>query len=257
MKLTSRTKKRLVSTIAVLFFLAAWEILGRSVNPIFLSYPTRVAQAFYEIGIESPDLWNALIISLSEFVVGFGIVIPAGVLLGLLMGNFRIFDYILAPFVSSIYATPRIVFIPLIVLWFGLEFKAKVIFIVLLAIFPLLINTYEGVKNTESSFIELGKSFKASKWQIMTKITLPASLPYIIAGIKLSAGLAIIGVILSEMFTAMTGLGALLVAYANRFQTAKVFAVIIVIATLSLIVEMMINVFERKLLHWKASTTEL
>ena len=256
MKMTLRNRKNLISTISVLLFLVVWEVLGRGVNPVFLSYPTLIAQAFYEIGIRSPDLLNALITSTLEFVVGFGIIVPAGVLLGLLMGNFRIFDYVLAPFISSIYATPRIVFIPLIVLWFGLEFKAKVIFIVLLAIFPVLINTHEGVKNTEASFIELARSFKASKWQIMTKITLPAALPYIIAGIKLSAGLAIIGVILSEMFTAMTGLGALLVAYANRFQTAKVFAVIVVIASLAVVINEIINVTERKLLHWKSSTTE-
>lgn len=248
-----RQNRKLISIASVLIFLVIWEICGRRINPAFLSPPTEIAKAFYEIGIKSPDLGIALVKTLSELAVGFIIAVPMGIVIGLLMGYFKFFDYALDPFVSAIYATPRIVFIPLIILWFGLGFKAKVVFVILMAIFPVLINTCTGVKNIESSYVELARSFKAKHRHIMCKIILPGSLPYIVSGIRLSAGMAIIGVILSEMFTAMTGLGYLLVNYANKFKTAKLFVVIITIALLSLGFNEVIKQIEKKTMRWKSA----
>ena len=248
--------KTIIGFTSVLIFMALWEVCGQSINPVFLSPPTEIAKAFYEIGIKSSILSSALFETLSEFSVGFVIAVPVGVLLGLFMGYFRFLDYILDPFVSAIYATPRIVFIPLIVLWFGLGFEAKVFFIILMAIFPVLMNTYAGVKNIESSYVELARSFKARDYHIMSKVVLPGSLPYIIAGIRLSAGMAIIGVILAEMFTAMTGLGFLLIKYGNKFKTAKLFAVIITIALLALVINEIIKQLEKRTLRWKTTQLE-
>lgn len=239
--------KKFLSTLSVILFFVLWESIGRQINPVFISFPTKIATALYEITLISYELPRALWISLLEFMVGFGISLPLGIGIGLLMGHSRIVNYLLDPFVNAIYATPRIVFIPVIILWFGLGFQAKVFFIILLAVFPVLINTYAGVRNTDSSYVELARSFKATKFQTMKKITLPASIPYVIAGVRLSAGMAIIGVILAEMFTAMTGLGALLINYGNRFQTDKLFAVIIVIGVLAVALNTLIGRIEKQL----------
>lgn len=169
------------------------------------------------------------------------------------MGRIRLLEDILNPFINAIYSIPRIVFIPLLILWFGLGISSKVALIVLLAVFPILINTYSGVRNVDRSLIDLARSFNANQKQILSKIIFPASLPFIFTGIRLGIGMAVIGMILSEMFTSLTGLGALLIIYANRFQTAKVFAIIIVLSLIGIGLTAILGLLEKRIIHWKTA----
>lgn len=240
-----------IRIISIIVFLIIWELFGRKINPVFISHPTAIAKAFYKISIASPILLTNLKISLLALLYGFGISVVIGIPFGLLMGRIRVFEHVVDPFVNAIYATPRIVFIPLIILWFGIALKAKIVLIILLAIFPIIINTYSGVKNVERSLIDAARVFGGSQKQVLFKIILPASIPFIMAGIRLSIGMAIIGVILGEMFTALTGLGGLLVTYANRFATDKVFSVIIVIAILGIGLTELVKWLGRRIAPWK------
>jgi NitT/TauT family transport system permease protein len=182
--------------------------------------------------------------------------IVGGILIGIVIAHSWLLEYILDPFINALYAIPRIALVPLIILWAGLEEAGKVTILVSIAIFPVIINTYSGIKDVRGSLLEIGRAYCASPSQMFWKITLPASIPYIMAGVRLAVGLAIIGMIVAEFFTAITGLGGLIVFYANAFATAKLFVPIIVIGLLGVVLTEIVMYVERKLSRWRTSERE-
>jgi ABC-type nitrate/sulfonate/bicarbonate transport system permease component len=148
-------------------------------------------------------------------------------------------------------ALPRIALVPLIILWAGLEFVGKVTILVSVAIFPITVNTYSGIRDVRGSMLEIGRAYGATEWQIFWKIVLPAAVPFIMAGIRLAVGLAIIGIIVAEFFTAISGLGGMIVEYANVFATAKLFVPIIVIAIVGVVLTELVMWLERRMSRWR------
>lgn len=238
---------RIASIVATL---AVWEWYGRGVNPIFLSYPTAILGAVPDM-ILSGELVTALSDSAVELVVGLMMAIFFGVTVGLLMGRFRTLDYILDSQINALYSTPNVALIPLLILWFGLGFKAKIAIIFLSAFFPIIINTYAGVRNIGRSLVDVALVEGASEAQIFSKVVLPASLPFIMTGIRLSMGRAIVGMVVAEMFTATNGLGGAVVVYANAFATNKLFVIIIVLALLGISLTEIVKFLEPVLAPWK------
>jgi NitT/TauT family transport system permease protein len=245
----------LIRVVSVALFFVAWEILGRDVNPLFLSYPTAIFKAAKAI-VATGELQKAIWASFVPFSIGLAISIVFGTLIGVLMAHFWWLEYPLDPFLNALYAVPRIALVPLVILWFGLETTGKVAILVSIAIFPMIINTYSGIKDVRGALLEIGRAYCASPVQIFWKITMPASLPYIMAGMRLTVGLAIIGMIVAEFFTAITGLGGLIVFYANAFATAKLFVPIIVIGVFGVALTELLAILERRLLVWRASERE-
>jgi ABC-type nitrate/sulfonate/bicarbonate transport system permease component len=174
-----------------------------------------------------------------------------GILLGIVMAQWRMLEYVLDPFINALYAIPRIALVPLIILWAGLEFAGKVTILVSVAIFPITVNTYAGVRDVRGSMLEIGRAYGATEWQIFWKIVLPAAVPFIMAGVRLAVGLAIIGIIVAEFFTAISGLGGMIVEYANVFATAKLFVPIIVIALIGVILTELVMWLERRMSRWR------
>jgi NitT/TauT family transport system permease protein len=146
---------------------------------------------------------------------------------------------------------------PLLMMWLGLGFSVKVAVIFLFAFFPVLINTASGAKNVSASMIEVGQAYLASRRQIMFKVVLPAALPFIMAGVRIAVGRAVVGMIIAELFTAITGLGAMLALYGNIFETAKMFVVIIVLAVLGVSLIHVAQMLERKMARWKETERAL
>ena len=136
----------------------------------------------------SGELPQALLASLIPFTIGLVISIIGGVALGIVLGQFWLLEYILDPFLNALYVIPRVALIPLIILWAGLEVTGKVVIVTLIAIFPVIVNTYSGIKDVRGSLMEIGKAYGATETQIFTKIILPAAVPYIMAGIRLAVG---------------------------------------------------------------------
>jgi NitT/TauT family transport system permease protein len=132
----------------------------------------------------------------------------------------------------------------------------KITIVVSIAIFPVIINTYAGIKDVRGNLLEIGRAYGATESQMFTKIILPASIPYIMAGIRLAVGLAIIGMIVAEFFTAITGLGGLIVNYANTFSTAKLFVPIIMIGLLGIGLTELVLFIERRLSSWRTLERE-
>lgn len=240
----------LIRAASVAIFLVIWEIYGRRTDPILFTYPTAVALAFWKL-LSSGELIKQLAVSLSALAAGFGVSLILGIILGLAMGRSRLAEACMEPHINALYATPQVALTPLLMMWLGLGFGVKVAVIFLFAFFPILINTASGAKYVSASMVEVGRAYLAPPRQILFKIVFPAALPFIMAGVRLAIGRALVGMVVAELFTAITGLGAMLSLYGNIFETAKMFVVIIVLALLGIGSIHATQWLERKLAGWK------
>jgi len=247
---TVLTSPNAVRTLSIAVFFAIWEYYGRRMDPIFMAPPSAIFAAALEL-IQSGALAKALVQTLWPFAVGMALTVVLGILLGIVMAQWSVLEYVLDPFINALYAIPRIALIPLIILWAGLEFVGKVSILVSVAIFPITVNTFSGIRDVRGAMLEIGRAYGATEWQIFWKIVLPAAVPFIMAGIRLAVGLAIIGIIVAEFFTAISGLGGMIVEYANVFATAKLFVPIIVIALVGVVLAEFVMWLERRMSRWR------
>ena len=235
---------------SVVFVVLVWEVFGRHVNPLFLSYPSAIARAFVNL-LTTGELVRQAIGSLEVFAIGLSAALTAGTLIGLLMGRYRLAEYLLDPYVYALDATPRVALIPLLLLWFGLGMASKIAVVFLSGLFPVLMNTFSGVRTVSAQLVEIGRAYGAGERKIFTKIIVPASLPFIMGGIRLAVGRALIGIITAEMFTAVTGMGALLVRYSAALATDKFFVPVIFLALLGVGLTSAVEMLQRRLAPWK------
>lgn len=230
--------------------LIAWEWYGRSLNPIFLSYPTAVAQAFWDL-LRSGELLTATLQSLRALGVGFGLAMVVGIALGVVMGRFRVVHLTLDPFVTALYNTPTVALIPLIQLWFGLGFTAKVVIVFLSAVFPVIINSYAGVATTSRQTVDVVRAYGATGRQITTKVVLPSAVPFVMAGMRLAVGRGVIGIVVAEFFTAISGLGGLIIIFSNSFATDRLFVPVITLVAVGMVLTSLAKWLERRMAPWK------
>jgi NitT/TauT family transport system permease protein len=249
----SQVRRNLAMRFAsVLFIVMAWEIIGYLAPPIFLAPFHRTLIAFYEMSLNG-TLWKATLSTLSVLSLGLLISAVLGTILGLMMGRYQIVRWILEPYVNGLYSTPTIAFLPLVTLWLGLYLAPKVVIVVLIAIFPILKNTFAGVGTVSQEFLEPAESMGASEVQIFRSVIVPATLPFIMAGLRLAVGRGIVGVVVGEFFTAQTGLGGMVVAYSSRFQTAEMFVPIIVLVAIGVCLTEAVKYLQVRLAPWKVS----
>lgn len=241
--------------VALACFIIIWWLIALAVGDNFLPTPWQTAVAAREI-IKDGTLLHATGESLVVYLTGFGLAIAFAVPFGLFMGGFRVFGATMEIYVNGLTATPRVSFIPLIIVWLGLGVEAKVTIVWLGAVMPILINTYAGVLNADGELIEMARSCGAKNMQIFRKIMLPAALPYIVAGMRLGAAIGLINTVVAELYTALTGLGNLLTTYGNTFQMAKYFVVVLMLATIGVIVTQSLKVCERRMERWRYSGME-
>src|SRR6476660_2603281 len=238
-----------VGSLVVL--LGAWEIFGRDINPVFGSYPSAIAEAAWQLA-RTGKLWTALLDSLRPFFLGYGLAIAIGVPVGLITGRFRTVEAAIGIYITAGYAMPLVALVPLLVLWLGLGFAVKVAVVFLMSVFPICINTWLGVTAVPKTLIEVGKSFVAPDTVILRRIILPATLPYIMAGIRLAVGRAVVGMVIAEFFTTISGLGAVIINSANNFDTATMFVPIIILMVMAIGLNWLIGFVERKVAPWQA-----
>jgi len=209
--------------------LIGWEIIGRVLGRIFLPPPSSIVSAAVDL-FSTGVITDATAFSLLVFFSGYGLAILVAIPLALFMGRFKRIGDTLDVYLDIFNAMPRLALIPLIIVWFGLGFQAKMVIVFLVAVFPIIISTYTGVSNVDKELIEAGRAFGSKESQIFSKIMLPASVPYIIAGLRLGGARGILGIIMAEFFTAASGLGGLIITYGNTFQVEKFFVAIVVLA---------------------------
>jgi len=246
-----RLPRWLITVTSVVSLLLVWEWFGRDINPVFGSYPSAIAIAFWDLAL-SGKLGAAMFESLRPFAAGYLLAILFGVPLGLIIGRYRTAEAALGIYVTAGYAMPLVALVPLLVLWLGLGFAVKAAVVFLMSVFPICINTWLGVTAVPKSLIEVGKSFVAPNSVILFRIILPATLPYIMAGIRLAVGRAVVAMVIAEFFTTISGLGAIIINSANNFDTATMFVPIVVLMVMAIGLNSLIGLIERKVAPWQA-----
>jgi ABC-type nitrate/sulfonate/bicarbonate transport system permease component len=240
---------------SILLLLLVWELLPRLITmqagtKLFFTVPSQIAATLWEM-LATGAIWAPLRVSASAFAIGLAIAILVGLPLGVLLGRSAALNAMFDPFVTAFNATPRLVFLPLVLLWFGLGLWSKVVIVFIGAVFPILINTYEGVRNADSVLINVVRSFGATEWGIARLVVVPNSLPYIVVGLRLAIGRAVLGVVVAEFFGSEDGLGVVMVRAASRFEADVVFAGLIVFAALSLVMTGLVKLLEDRLSRWR------
>jgi NitT/TauT family transport system permease protein len=231
--------------------LLGWELLARYfVPPQFLPPPSAIARAFITT-TQSGELPKQLSQTLSVLLLGYGLAIVTGLAIGIAMGMFPFLRRALDPYVSAFYAMPTVAFVPLVMIWIGLGFEAKVFLTWFVSMFAVIINAEIGVANVPPQFIETARAFGCNRWQIFRRVILHASVPFFIAGIRVGLGRALVGVIVAEMFTALSGLGYMVVLYGNTFRTAELFVPLVTLAVLSIVITKLIYRLERQVAPWR------
>jgi ABC-type nitrate/sulfonate/bicarbonate transport system permease component len=233
----------------VALILIVWQIVGPYISPIFFTYPSQIAVAFYHLTI-SGDLPYYLAQSLEVMCYGLIAAILAGIPLAVLMARVRWVDWALDFPVNALYATPLVALVPLLVLWFGIYLKAKIIVVFLFAVFPILINTYQGVRECDKNMLEVARSFRSSEWRVWQDVLLPYAVPYIAAGIRLAIGRGLVGMVIAEFYTTISGLGFMITRYANNFEMDKTFVPVIVLMVLGVALTAALKWVERRIAPW-------
>jgi NitT/TauT family transport system permease protein len=236
----------------VVAILIVWEITAPFINPIFFTSPSNIAVAFYETTV-SGELPYFLGQSLEVMVYGLVSAVVVGIPLGVAMARIRRLDWALDLPINALYATPLVAVVPLLVLWFGIYLKAKIIVVFLFAVFPILINTYQGVRECDKGMIEVAQSFRSSEWRMWRDVLLPFAVPYIIAGLRLAIGRGLIGMIIAEFYTTISGLGFMITKYANVFAMDKTFVPVIVLMVLGVSLTTLLKWVGRRIAPWSAA----
>jgi len=246
-------EKLILGTLSVSLFLLVWELVGnvfQLINPMFMSAPSLIWKAAVQL-FGSGEIWNDLSVSGIEFGWGYFLSVLVGVPFGIAIGWYKKFAYICDPFVNAMNATPRVALLPLIIIWLGIGILSKIGIIFLGAVFPLIINTRDGVKTTPVSLLNAARSFGASEWQLFRSVVVPSTVPFILTGLRLAIGRALIGVMVGELYAATAGIGFMITVAGATFQTDKVFVGVLVFALSGMIATDVIDRIERRFDKWR------
>src|ERR671910_2438259 len=246
-------EKKILGTAAVVVFLTTWELIGNTlqvINPMFMSAPSLVAKAAIQL-FASGEIWNDLYVSGLEFFWGYFLSIIFAIPFGIAIGWYKRFAYVCDPFVNAMNATPRVALLPLVIIWLGIGILSKIGIIFLGAVFPMLINTRDGVKTTPLNLLTAARSFGASEWTLFKTVVLPSTIPFILTGLRLGLGRAIVGVMVGELYAATAGIGFMITVAGATFQTDKVFVGVLIFALTGMIGMEVLTRIERRFDKWR------
>jgi NitT/TauT family transport system permease protein len=211
--------------------LALWEIAERYTSAAFLVPFSETVERLYQL-VVAGDLWAQFLDSATVFAAGFALALLVGMPAGLLFARVRALRIGIEPYIMILYATPMVALIPFILSLMGFGFAPKVLVVFLFAVFPILYNTVEGARSIKPELIEVARAFRSSEWALWREVMLPYTLPYTMTGVRQAIGRGIVGVVAAEFFLSATGLGQVIMLASQNFDTAAVFAMILVIGLL-------------------------
>lgn len=238
---------------AVLAFLLLWEIAMplKLVTVAEISRPSLVVKAFFEL-TAAGEVFQQLVVSMKEFVLGFALAIAVGVPLGVLFGRWRILNLLFDPVLMALYTTPRLALMPLLVVWFGVGLGATVAVVFFGVVFPIMVNTAVGIREVDPMWVRAVRSFGGNEWDVFTKVLLPGSVPPIMTGIRLGVGRGLLGVVVSEMYAGTEGIGYQIDLYANTFRVTELIALIAIVSILGFILVNLVRLVENRVRQWGA-----
>jgi ABC-type nitrate/sulfonate/bicarbonate transport system permease component len=240
----------LLRSLGIGVLLVAWQIYGSTVNPLLFATPVRVAQAFVHL-VADGELGSAALVSAQPFLAGLVLAVVVGIVVGTLLARFRVLQETTMLLVTGLYSIPAVALVPLLILWFGLGVTSKTAVVFLLAVFPVLFSTFDGIRSVSATHADAARAYGASEWQTVGTVTIPAALPFIMSGFRQSTGRALIGLIVGELFTGISGLGGMIVSYTNTLQMANVLAVVALLGVVGMFLMGSGTWLERKVAPWK------
>jgi NitT/TauT family transport system permease protein len=229
--------------------MAAWELAGRLLQYNFLPPLSSVLRAL-ENQIAGGQILRPLAASLVSLGVGYGLAVTCGITMGLLMGRYRKVEYVFEPYINGCIAAPKIVFVPVMFAIFGVSRTVQVAVVFMSAFFIIVTNTMSAIRTVDATYVEMARSFGARERQLFLKVLLPGALPLTMAGVRVGMGRAVKGMINGEMFIALFGLGGLLRMYGSRFDSANVYAILLVVISVALCCSALVQAVERRLTSW-------
>lgn len=258
----SRTRRRafdrylnpILGVVGMAVVLAVWQICADTgvVDANLSSSPSGAFGALIDT-FRSGDIWSPLGSTLAIVGWGMGISVVAGIPLGLLIGRNRVLYGLTDPLISIMYSVPYVVFLPMLIFWFGIGQNARIVIVVWSALFPLLINVIAGARNLDPSHLQVSRAFCASRLLTLRAVAFPATLPYILAGIRQAVGRALIGAIVAELFMGSQGLGYVVQLKTSNFQMDDAMAVIAVIAVVAIVLTHGVAYLERRFTFWSGT----
>lgn len=254
-------ESKILGTSAVIIFLLIWESMGGAlsrynpipflrINPMFMSAPSLIFKAAVDM-FSSGEIYHDLKISSIEFFWGYVLAVVVAIPFGILTGWYKRFSYICDPFVNAMNATPRVALLPLVIIWLGIGILSKVGIIFLGAVFPMLINARDGVKTTPLNLINAARSFGASEWQVFKSVVFPSTLPFLLTGLRIAVGRALVGVLVGELYAATAGIGFMITVAGATFQTDKVFVGVLIFAISGIVLTDILDRIERRFDKWR------
>lgn len=244
-------------TLLVALWLASWEVAATVwLDPFFYSKPSLIWARLVEwftIGTQFGSIWLQIFTTVEEAVLGFLIGTVAGVTLGVLLGRSRYWSEVLAPFIKALNAVPRIVLASLFIIWFGLGLSSKVATVVVLVFFAVFFNAFTGAREVDGNVINNARILGASPTRILTSIVLPSATSWILSSLHTAFGFALIGAVVGEYAGASKGLGLLISNAQGTFDSAGIYAGMIIITVVALLAEWLIGIAESRLLIWRPS----
>ena len=248
-----RYRYTLMSLAAIVIVIAAWQASADEgwIREQLTSSPLGVVNAFREL-VSNGTLGPAVATSAKLFGVGLGISIVIGCVGGVLIGWSRVIGAVFEPFIAMLYAMPIVALLPVLLVWFGITFKAQVVMVILTSVFPILVSAMTGTRQVDPELLKLARSLRASQLTILRTIVLPFLVPYLVAGIRLAVGGALIGVVVAaEYFLGQAGIGGLIVNAGEVLKIGQVFVGVFILAFVSVIITTLLKAAERRLTRWR------
>lgn len=249
------SERQIYVIASVVLFLGIWEIASRLewIRPLFFSRPTEVfATGLNEIA--TADFWSDIRVSGTEFVLGFSLAVVLSIPLGLILGWSRRLGHFFDPWLRFFYATPRITYIPLLVLWFGLGLESKVALVFAGPFITILVGTLEGVRTTPPAYLNVSRSFGASRFQTFKSVLFPSTVPFILAAMRLAVGIGIVAIVLGELYASQAGIGHMLMQASNNLQADKVLFAVLVLTLFGVGLSKILLMIENRVADWKPQT---
>jgi ABC-type nitrate/sulfonate/bicarbonate transport system permease component len=246
-------EKKILGAAAVVIFLVIRELVGnvlQLINPMFMSAPSLILSAAVQL-FGSGEIYNDLYVSGVELFWGYLLSAIVAVPFGIMVGWYKRASYIFDPFINAMNATPRVALLPLVIIWLGIGILSKVGIIFLGAVFPIMINARDGVKTTPYNLLTAARSFGASEWIVFKSVVFPSTIPFILSGLRLGLGRAIVGVMVGELYAATAGIGFMITVAGATFQTDKVFVGVLVFALTGMIGMELLTRVERRFDTWR------
>lgn len=239
----------LIKLIFGIAILALWEIGVRNFAAPFVARPSKIAEVFPTV-IVDPAYWEATWSTLGAVIIGLAIAMVFGTLIGLLMGRVKVADRMLDFYVNGFYAMPMIAALPLLTVWFGYSEEARLATVVFAALFSVIINVSDGARSVPREYLEVATAYRAHRRSVWFDITLMSAVPYLIAGIRLAAGRALVGAVLAEIFASIEGQGMYILANARGLLQNEAVVGVLMLAGFGLGFDALMNAVLRKWFPW-------